>query len=64
VRQQQNAANPWEAAMLPPADQKNGWDAWLVTVQNNGVFDPDYHGPSLRSFTSYEGASMMDGILP
>jgi hypothetical protein len=64
VWQQQNAANPWEAAMSPPDDQNNGWDAWTVAVQNNGGFDPDYRGLSLRSFSGYEGASMMDGLLP
>jgi hypothetical protein len=64
VWQQQNAANPWEAAMPPPADQNNGWDAWPVAVQNSAAFDPDYRVLSLRSFTGYEGASMMDGILP
>jgi hypothetical protein len=55
VWHQQNAAIPWEAAMPPPLDHNQEWDAWLVVV-------PEYRGLSLRSLTGYAGPSMMDGV--
>jgi hypothetical protein len=57
IWQQQNAANPWEEAMPPPLEHNMGWDAWPEIV-------PEFRGTSLRSLTGYEGASMMDGVVP